>query len=167
VCPEKGVATLLGAAARVPHIPVRLLGGGPTLEEHQTESPANAVFLGQVSRDTVEQEYRSARFLVVPSRWFEGCPLVILEAMAHGLPVIASRIGGLPELVDEGVTGLLFEPGNQDDLARAMDRLWAEPELCSTMGQRARKKALSEFSEEGHWRQLRSVYETAMSKVAL
>lgn len=161
MCPEKGVDTLLGAAALMPDLPVRLLGGGETLAEHQRSAPSNAVFLGQVSSDAVQSEYRQARFLVVPSRWFEGCPLVILEAMAHGLPVIASRIGGLPELVEDGITGLLFEPGDDQELAARMLTLWQDPQMCARMGRAGREKAIREFGEERYWETLISIYATA------
>ena len=163
MCPEKGVATLLEAARRTAEIPVRLFGGGPTLEEHRNVAPENADFRGQVDATEIAEAYRGARFLVVPSRWFEGCPLVILEAMSFGLPVIASRIGGLPELVDEGVTGMLFEPGNSEELADKMAALWRDPGLCQEMGEAGRRKAAREFGEKDHWIRLKEIYELAMT----
>jgi len=159
--PEKGVATLLEAARRIPDIPIRLLGGGPTLEGHAAEAPHNATFLGQLSEHRVAEEYFGARFLVVPSLWFEGCPLVILEAMSHGLPVIASRIGGLPEFVDDGVTGLLFEPGDPEDLARKMRILWDNPARCRELGLEGRRKAIREYSEAVYWSRLERIYSAA------
>ena len=89
--------------------------------------------------------YRGARFLVIPSNWFEGCPLVISEAMSHGLPVIASRIGGLPEVVEDGVTGLLFEPGDVDDLVGKIRLLWDSPELCRRMGRSRPQQSEGEY----------------------
>jgi glycosyltransferase involved in cell wall biosynthesis len=162
MCPEKGVATLVRAARRAQEIPIRLLGDGPTRDEHESEAPQNAKFLGQLPAYEVAAEYRSARFVVVPSVWFEGCPLVILEAMSHGLPVIASRIGGLPELVDDGVTGLLFAPGNEEELANAMRILWRDPELCKRMGAAGRERAIRRHGEGAFWQDLKSIYETAI-----
>jgi glycosyltransferase involved in cell wall biosynthesis len=163
MCPEKGVATLLEAARRTAEIPVRLFGGGPTLDEHLNDAPENVEFRGQVDTTEIAQAYRGARFLVVPSRWFEGCPLVILEAMSFGLPVIASRIGGLSELVDEGVTGMLFEPGNGEELAGKMVTLWRDPGLCQKMGEAGRCKAAREFGEKDYWIRLKGIYELAMT----
>jgi glycosyltransferase involved in cell wall biosynthesis len=166
MCTEKGAAILVGAAHQVPEIPVKFFGGGPTLELHRSEAPENAEFLGQVDSAEIAEAYRDARFLVIPSRWFEGCPLVILEAMSFGLPVIASRIGGLPELVEDDVTGMLFEPGNSDELAARMTSLWENPELCREMGEAGRRKAIELFNEKDYWTRLKKVYDMAMTLVA-
>jgi glycosyltransferase involved in cell wall biosynthesis len=135
------------------------------MEEFQTDAPENAVFCGQVDSEEIAEGYRGARFLVVPSEWFEGCPLVILEAMSFGLPVIASRIGGLPELVDEGVTGLLFEPGDSVDLAEKLTLLWGDPELCRSMGIAGRRKAVKHFNEREYWLRLSEIYQSAIERV--
>ena len=162
MCPEKGVPTLLDAARMAPAVRVRLLGDGDRLKEYLESAPENASFAGQLDAAAVEGEYRRSKFLVVPSVWFEGCPLVILEAMASGLPVIASRIGGLPELVDEGRTGLLFEPGNATDLAEKMQTLWTDSALCTELGARGRERAVREFELRGYWERLRDVYAFAI-----
>jgi glycosyltransferase involved in cell wall biosynthesis len=161
MCPEKGAATLLEAAAMVPEVPVRLAGDGPTFQEHKAAAPTNAEFLGQLSADAMDAAYAGARFLVVPSRWFEGCPLVISEAMGHGLPVIASRIGGLPELVEDGETGLLFQPGNAEELAEKMAVLWNEPETCRQLGKAGREKAVRAFNKRYYWDRLQEIYNRA------
>jgi glycosyltransferase involved in cell wall biosynthesis len=111
----------------------------------------------------VAEGYREATFLVVPSRWFEGCPLVILEAMAAGIPVIASNIGGLPELVEHGVTGLLFEPGNAEELAEAMRLLWTDRARCRELGAAGRAVAAEKYDARLQWQRLRSVYDMAVN----
>ena len=158
---EKGVATLLEAAAMQPEIPLRLAGDGPTLGEHSAAAPANARFLGQLSAEGMDSAYLGARFLVVPSHWFEGCPLVIVEAMSHGLPVIASRIGGLPELVEDGVTGFLFETGNSVELASKMGRLWHDAETCRRMGDAGRNHARRYLNRSVYWKRLQDIYDRA------
>jgi len=80
------VNVLLDAARRLPEIPVRLAGDGPMLEAHKAAAPDNASFLDACRREAVVDAYRAARFLVVPSVCFEGCPLVVAEAMGVGLP---------------------------------------------------------------------------------
>lgn len=161
ITPGKGAETLVEAARQCPNIPVRFFGAGPSLDEVRNDAPTNTVFFGQVDSDEIAEAYRGARFLVIPSMWFEGCPLVILEAMSFGLPVIASRVGGLPELVDDGVTGMLFEPGNSADLAEKMRTLWLDPELCQSLGDAGRRKAVKHFNEQDYWLRLKGIYESA------
>jgi exopolysaccharide biosynthesis WecB/TagA/CpsF family protein len=164
--PEKGVDVLLAAALGLPDVPFHLAGDGTMLDELRAGAPANAHFIGRCGRAEIAGFYQNARFLVVPSKWFEGCPLVISEAMSHGLPVIASRIGGLGEFVEEGVTGLLFEPGNSDDLAEKIRLLWANPELCRRLGDAGRQKARRELNGELYYQRLTAIYERAIELTA-
>jgi glycosyltransferase involved in cell wall biosynthesis len=160
--PEKGVDTLLAAGRLLPDIPVCLAGDGPMMPAVVKQVSPNATFLGRLDTQEMTAFYRSARFLVIPSRCFEMCPLVVGEAMSHGLPVIASRIGGLPELVENNVTGFLFEPGNSEDLARKVRLLWDNPDLCRKMGQAGREKAIREYNKDVYYRRLMAVYERAI-----
>lgn len=163
---EKGVGTLLAAIARSPEIELRLAGEGPLRDRLGVAAPANARFAGFLANGDLSEFYRRARFLVVPSLWFEMCPMVILEAMAHGVPVIASRIGGLPELVHDGVTGMLFSPGDEADLARAITALWRDPELCRRLGRAAGEAAAREHGRDAYLDQLMAIYERAMNQPA-
>lgn len=159
---EKGLPTLIAAAART-GLPVRIAGDGPLRAELSASAPQNVTFVGRLDRAGLLDFYQHARFTVVPSIWFEVCPLVISEAMSHGLPVITSRIGGLPELVDEGVTGLLIGLGNAEDLAVKMKTLWDSPELCRSMGQAGREKARREYGEEVYFTRLMEIYQRAIA----
>lgn len=161
ISPEKGVDTLLEAATQT-NLPLHI-GGDTSLMPHLVASaPAHVQFLGSLDRDQVHAFYKNARFVVVPSRCFEMCPLVIGEAMQNGLPVIASNIGGLPEVVEDGVTGLLFEPGNAQDLVSKMEQLWDDPQRARAMGQAGFRKAQQEYGEETYYRQLLAVYRRAI-----
>ncbi|REK12652.1 MAG: glycosyltransferase [Planctomycetota bacterium] len=164
MAPEKGIEVLLEAAARLPDVPVRLAGDGPMLDKLRAAAPPNVTFLGRVNFDDMGTFYDRARFLVVPSRWFEGCPLVVSEAMSRSLPVVASRVGGLPEFVDDGATGRLFETGNVDELTSHIRALWDRPELCQEMGAAGREKALREYNENDYYRRLFDIYEDAISR---
>jgi len=93
----------------------------------------------------VPQLLEAADFFVLPSDT-EGLPLSVLEAMAHGLPIIASRVGGIPELIDDEKEGLLVEPGDADALSTAIQRLWRDRALCHRLGEAARLRAASHFS---------------------
>ena len=84
--------------------------------------------------------------------------MVVLEAMSHGLPVIASRLGGIPELVKDGETGILFEPHNTADLADKIRTLWSQPELCDRMGATARETVRQRYSEDVYYEKLHSIY---------
>lgn len=161
MCIEKGVYDLLQAASQASEVEIRMLGAGAIIDELKRRAPHNVRFLGQLEHHRVQNALRGARFLVFPSIWFEGCPLALLEAMAHGIPVIASRIGGIPELVEEGVTGLLFEPGNVAELAQKMMELWDDPQRCASMGMQARRRAEMEHSEPVFWRRLDAAYASA------
>jgi glycosyltransferase involved in cell wall biosynthesis len=161
---EKGIDTLLHAAKQTAEVPVHLAGGGPLFEQYQATAPSNVMMLGQLQAVQMAGFYRGARFLVLPTACFEGCPLVISEAMSHGLPVIASRIGGLPELVEDGVTGFLFEQGNASELADKIRRLWENPALCRQMGLAGRAKAEREFGQDAYHRQLIEIYQSAIER---
>ena len=101
--------------------------------------------------------------LVVPSTWFETFGIVAGQAMGHRLPVVASNIGALAEVVDDGVTGLLFEPGNAMELADRLMSLWDDPERCLAMGEAGREKIARECSPEAHYAGLTGAYLRAIS----
>ncbi len=163
--PEKGVDILLSAAERMPNVPFKVAGDGPLLSEMMARAPANVEFLGRLGPDELREFYGKSQLVVVPSVWFEQFPIVVLEAMARGLPVIASRIGGLPEIVEEGITGSLFEPGNPEDLVQQVRGLWEDPELCNRMGRAGRQKVIREYTEDAYYHNLMAVYQTAIHRL--
>ncbi len=122
---EKGVRVVIRAVAMLPHIfdfELVIAGRGPLdTEVHQAAADDPRIrFVGYVTGEAKEALLASAHYLLVPSLWYENAPVAVIEAAAYGLGVIASRIGGLPELVREGRTGLLFEPGDAAGLAATM-----------------------------------------------
>jgi len=159
---EKGVDVLLAAAARMPDIPFKVAGDGPILPEMTTRAPHNVEFLGRLTFDDLIAFYSKARILVVPSLWYEPFGMIVVDAMALGVPVIASRIGGLPDVVDDGVTGALFEPGNSRDLVCKIRDLWEDSNGCERMGGAGREKALTQYSPEAYLRSLLAVYNAAI-----
>ena len=159
---EKGISILLDALRRLPHIPVCIAGTGPLMPIILRNAPSNATFVGSLDQHGISEFYRKACMLVVPSLCFETFGLVAAEAMSHGIPVIASRIGGLPEVVDDGATGFLFEPGNAEDLATKIKVLWKDPDLCRQMGQAGREKVLREYSEDQYYDRLLLLYKKAI-----
>jgi len=101
--------------------------------------------------------------VVVPSVWYEAFGLCAAEAQAHGKAVICSRIEALPEIVDDGRTGLLFEAGNADDLAEKIRYLWKHPRLCREMGEAGRERTLREYSSDRYYERLMVAYERAIT----
>jgi glycosyltransferase involved in cell wall biosynthesis len=164
ISPEKGIDTLLSAAAQVADVPFKVAGDGPALLEMRAKAPGNVEFVGRLGPDELNEFYARSRMVTVPSVWFEQFPMVVLEAMARALPVIGSRIGGLPEIIEEGLTGSLFEPGNPEDLARQVRRLWEDPQLCRQMGAAGRQKVMREYTEDAYFHNLMAVYQAAIQR---
>jgi len=162
VSPEKGISTLISAANKLPTVSFKAAGSYSEMESLASETPDNLAFLGQLDRGQVDDFFKDCRMAVVCSIWYETFGLVLIEAMLNGKPVIASRIGGIPDIVEDGVTGLLFEPGNADDLATKILYLWERPELCRQMGEAGREKALREYSPDKYYQRLLCVYDEAM-----
>lgn len=159
---EKGVSTLVQAMALLPEGQLRVAGEGP--EAGLLDGVAGVMRLGSLPGDVVRGEMSRAVALVVPSIWYENFPRTIVEAFACGLPVIASRIGALADIVTEGKTGLLFEPGNPQDLANKLAWAQAHLEEMAVMGRNARVQYEAEFSAEVNYRRLMEIYEGVLAE---
>lgn len=123
---EKGVETLMEAASRLPY-PLRIIGEGPLSEELRRKNEAlkgNIEFLGFKQWNEIKELVGKARFSVIPSEWYENNPFSVIEAECLGTPVLGARIGGIPELIDEGKNGMTFESGNADDLTEKIKRMF-------------------------------------------
>ncbi|MHC1999483.1 glycosyltransferase [Methylobacterium sp. CM6241] len=156
---EKGVETL-DAAARIAGCRVTVIGTGPLAA--QVAASPDLDDRGQVTPAQVRAAMRGARALIVPSLWYEGLPMVVVEAFAMGLPVIASRIGSLAEIVSDEVTGLHAAPGDAADLARAMTRILTDRAASERMSRAARLKYETCWSETVTTNQLLGIYAEAM-----
>lgn len=155
--PEKGVDVFLAAAEKCPGISFKV-AGDPVRYKHAGPLPANVELLGHLDRPALEAFYQDCRFVVVPSRWFEGFPGVIIEAMRHAKPVLASRIGGLREIIDDGVTGHLFTLGDSAELARMIAILWEDAPAIERLGAAGRDKVTAEYSPDVYYQRLMAVY---------
>ncbi len=166
----KGVETLLRAMHQIRSRQVKLLivGAGPQQPELEALQRklglGNVEFLGHQPRDKLQALMANAMFSVTPSEWYENCPLSVLEAMAMGKPVIGARIGGIPELINHGVDGLLFEPGNAAELAEQIDTLATDRQLRRTMGMAAREKVVNKYSHKQHYQAIIELYRRVMQK---
>lgn len=169
----KGVGTLLEAVAGIDEasqFELRIAGDGEERAALQARYSGNGAsrirFLGHMSPADVSVLLRGALFSVVPSQWYENAPLTILEAFAFAKPVVASRIGGIPELVEEGRTGLLSEPGDACDLRRKIGYVLANPSLAVEMGRNARSLVEQAYGPDRHYQQLMDVYAQAQERRA-
>ena len=162
ISPEKGMLTLIEAARACSDIQFKAAGAYDHMPWLPGKAPQNFKFSGHLNREQLENLYTNSRMIVLPSICFEGFPSVLLESMIHSKPVIASRIGGLPEIVEDGVTGLLFEPGNAENLAQKIRYLWDRPELAQKMGWAGREKVLREYSAKKYYSRLMAVYKKAI-----
>ncbi len=159
--PEKGVHTLLQAWAGC-DLPLRLAGVGPLAGEIMGNSSDKVQLLGQLTGEEVSREMRTAAFLVMPSQWYETFGMVIIEAFAHGLPVLAARLGAMAEIVADGVTGLHFEPGDPGDLAAKVRWLRDHPLETRRMGQAARREFERRYTPERNYDLLLNIYREAV-----
>lgn len=158
---EKGVATLLAAAKGVPEIPIRFYGDGPLRESMRRSAPVNVEIHPWASKEELPDLFRQARCVVVPSTWNEPCPMVAIEAMSYGLPVVASRVGGLPSIVTDKETGFLVTAGEPAELEHCFRTLIGDPDLAARFGSKAREVARSLFSESAYYDRLLAAYSHA------
>jgi glycosyltransferase involved in cell wall biosynthesis len=120
---EKGIATLVQVARELPQIPFVFAGSGPL--EHLLEGVPNIKNVGFQSGEALETLIREARFTVLPSEWYENCPFSVLESISLGTPVLGASIGGIPELIQPGQTGEVFDAHNADAMKEKIVQLFA------------------------------------------
>jgi glycosyltransferase involved in cell wall biosynthesis len=165
--PEKGIQTLLRAWRTLPEIELIVAGDGPLLGETERfihrYNTKNILLLGRQPQADVLRLMHGARLLVCPSECYENFPMTIAEAFASSLPVIASRLGAMAEIVEDGRTGLLFEPGNAQDLANKVAWAWAHPEEMAEMGNEARREYEAKYTAEKNYGRLMEIYERAIA----
>lgn len=123
---EKGIETLLKVCKKLPAIPFVFAGNGPY--EEQVNGAANITNKGFTTGKELKGLIHNARFSIFPSECNENCPFAVMESLAYKTPVIGAKIGGVPELIRDSVTGYLFESGNEEQLCQKIEFLWNHPE---------------------------------------
>jgi glycosyltransferase involved in cell wall biosynthesis len=160
---EKGLHTLITALTGL-DVRCQIIGEGPLKNELeflvQKESMENIVFTGALSEDKLKDVLKKCRFVVLPSEWYENNPRSILEAFALGKPVLGSNIGGIPELIEPHVTGLLFQPGDASDLREKILYLWHNPLLTEELGRMARNLIVERYAPDRYYEKLMDTYES-------
>ena len=163
--PEKGLATLLRAVAKCPDVRLDIAGDGPQRAELEALSAQLGLgervrFLGFMRGQPLTELVNGCKAVVLPSEWYENGPYSVMEALAAGKPVIGSRIGGIPEMVKDGLTGFTFEPGSEDALAATMQRLLALPAAeYDSLCKQAAEFAQTTFGAEQYLEKIETLYQ--------
>jgi len=169
---EKGIRYLLKAmidiTKKISTVHLNITGGGPekeNLEElvKQLKLEKNVSFIGQIPNKEIERYYKISNILILPSICEEVFPLVGIEAMSVGRPVIGSRVGGIPEWLDDGKTGLLVDPGNSAQITEKVIQLFSNRKLMEKMGENGRKKA-EQFDIKKHIKEIEIIYQEVIDK---
>ena len=165
---EKGLMTLLKAMKKIPEIKLALIGAGPQEQElvsfARAEGLANVVFHGPKWGEDLKPFIAKARFIVVPSEWYEGAPMAIYQSLAMGKAVIGAEIGGIPDAIIENVNGLLFKPGDSIDLGLKIKSLWHNVSRTVEMGKKGREIAEREFSTERYYKRIKRIYDDLLGR---
>jgi glycosyltransferase involved in cell wall biosynthesis len=163
---EKGVDVLIEAIARHPELTADIAGDGPERPSLERLASDRAVadrirFHGRLPADRLRSLLRASAVLALPSRWYENMPLIVLEAFASGVPVVATDLGGIPELIQPGVDGIVAPREDPVALGDALAEIVRDPERGFEMGRAARAKAEREFSPAPHLERLGAIYDEA------
>jgi glycosyltransferase involved in cell wall biosynthesis len=161
---EKGLVTLINAFNALPDLRLKIVGEGPMESSLREIAGKNIEFCGYQSGDILRTTIRDSKAIVVPSEWYENNPMTIIEAYTAGIPVIGAKIGGIPEIIDEGQTGYIFEPGNVEQLIGAILQATQLSDAdYTTMSNAARKFAAENFSEERSYDNIINLYNSIIN----
>lgn len=151
---EKGVQTLIEAANQLPYKLV-VIGGGPLMDECKAKAKDNIEFVGFKQWDEIKTLVGGARFSVIPSEWYENNPLSVIEAECLGTPVLGARIGGIPELIDEGKTGMTFTSKDVADLKDKIQKMWDTPFNYAEITE----QSMQRYNAEKYYQDIMKIYE--------
>jgi glycosyltransferase involved in cell wall biosynthesis len=159
---EKGLFTLLNAFKLVPDAKLIVAGTGPLENDlhefKKINNLTNIEFVGHQSREELKALIKKSVALILPSEWYENCPMSIIEAFACGKPAIGSYIGGIPEMIKDDFTGYTFKYGNTDELSQNIEKFVKNSELSSVLGHNARRFVLENYSLDMHIKQITELY---------
>jgi glycosyltransferase involved in cell wall biosynthesis len=164
----KGIFTLIEAMHNLPNIRCLIAGDGSARAELQAEidkaGTDNVELVGFAIGEKLHDLIRNAVCTVLPSEWYENCPMSVLESLALATPVVGTHIGGIPELIEEGVDGRLVEPFAPDQLAAAISELAEKPELAAQAGSAGRAKVEKYFNAAIHYEQIHNIYNNLLER---
>lgn len=161
VSEEKGIDEFLEAAKRLPEISFAVAGSCDAMPNITTQASDNVKFYGFLRGEELRQAYLEARMILVPSKWYEGFPNVIVMGMMLERPIVTAAIGATGSIISDGIDGLQFRPGNVDELCEKIATLYPNIERCRQMGEKGRKQAEKLYSRETIYRTLVQIYQKA------
>ncbi|MDY5243188.1 MAG: glycosyltransferase [Eubacterium sp.] len=160
---EKGILNLVEAINNIPGARLIIAGDGPEREniqayikEHKLENRIN--LLGYLNQNDIRENIRKCRFVTVPSIWYENCPYSILETMEIGKPIIGSKIGGIPELIQDGINGFTYEHNDVTKLTNILMKLFGNDETVKQFSKNSKQIFIQNYSAEAYYNKLMTVY---------
>lgn len=160
---EKGILNLVEAINNIPGARLMIAGDGPEKEniqayikEHKLED--RITLLGYLNQNDIRENIRKCRFVAVPSIWYENCPYSILETMEIGKPIIGSKIGGIPELIQDGINGFTYEHNDVSELTNKLKKLFNNDETVKQFSKNSKKIFIQNYSAEAYYNKLMAVY---------
>lgn len=154
LCRDKGTDTLIEVAKKMPNQKFVFVGYGPSVDNMKGIS--NIEYLGFKNGEELYELVAKAKISVAPSEWYENCPFSVIESISLGTPVVGSRIGGIPELIDEGKNGELFEAGNADELKKAIEKIVSDDSILNSYYENCLKTKYE--TSETYYQKLMSIY---------
>tara|TARA_R110000744_G_scaffold32935_6_gene76804 strand:+ start:1919 stop:4195 length:2277 start_codon:yes stop_codon:yes gene_type:complete len=165
VSEEKGIKEFINAASYLPNVPFVVAGSIPDkLAYLQHNSPKNVEWKGFISGKQLDDLYKASKIIVVPSKWYEGFPNVITQAMKHGKAVITSNLGAMADIIDHNETGLLVTPGDVLELTKAIKDLLSDEEKRNLLGNNAKKKADNNYNSTKVYEELSKLYDSLLKE---
>lgn len=162
VSAEKGIDEFLEAACLNPELPFRVAGNVDASYHIPDNMPANVDFVGFLKGDELDQLFQNSRIIVVPSKWYEGFPNVIVRGMLHGRPIVTTNIGAMQNIIRNGENGILVSPSDGKMLSEAIKNLYDDVITCKRIGQQAMTDAVSKYSREKIYETLIGIYERVL-----
>lgn len=161
---EKGILNLVKAMKQIEKGNLIIAGDGPERETIQKYIKENKLenrikLVGYLNQEAVKEHIRNSRFIVVPSIWFENCPYSVLETMEIGKPIIGSKVGGIPELVEDNINGFLYQYENVEELKDKLELLFTDDELARQQSVNSRKLYEEKYSEDIYYNKILDIYE--------
>ena len=145
-------------------INLKIIGTGPLLAEYTNKKYPNIEFIGYKTGAELTELVSNASFIIVPSQWYENNPMTIVEGYSYGKPVIGANIGGIPEIIEDGKTGYLFESGDSDDLVSMVSKADSlSDKEYEKMSKNARQFAEDNFNPEIHYQKLLTIYKKVLT----
>ena len=164
---EKGILNAVKAFKDIKNGKLYIAGNGPEKENIEKYIQENKLqdrikLLGFLSQNELKKYLRKSTCLILPSIWYENCPYSIIEAFAIGKPVISTRIGGIPELVEENVNGYLYDYNNIEELTKILNEIFNDNDKTKQLGENAKKDAINKYSKDAYYNKLIKVYEKVL-----